>query len=126
MPDGSIGLVDGRGVHTHRATPARRSFSKSAVFLLPKTVFWSIAWNRFDDFLRRFHVERHMRPFVVVIAEIFGQLFPPPAQIHRDALQALVLNGPIETLEMGIVVRCSDAAVPVRHAALQDAFREPL
>lgn len=67
-----------------------------------------------------------MGPFVIVIAEILGNLFLPEPETLRNAIDALILDGAIKPFKMGVVVWGPDARMSVTEAALDDALGEPL
>ena len=43
--------------------------------------------------------------FRIVEAEIFGIFFLPELEVHRNTFDALLLDGPGEPLQIGLVVR---------------------
>ena len=66
-----------------------------------------------------------MRPFGIVVSQILGNLFLPELEVFWDALDAFLLDGPVEAFEMGIVVRRSNSRVSMRQSTLQYFFRKP-
>lgn len=66
-----------------------------------------------------------MGPFFVVVPEIFRNLLLPQCETSGDAFDALILDRAVESLEVGIVVRGPDPAVPVREPLRHDLLREP-
>lgn len=67
-----------------------------------------------------------MGPLFVVPPQILGDLLAPHHEVSRQAGETFILDGPIESFEMSVVVRLPDAGMPVRHAQMDDLFREPL
>ena len=77
------------------------------------------------NFGRRLHPESHVRPLGIVVIEVFGNLFPPDNDVPGYACNTLLLDRPIESFKMSVVVRRPDPGVPMAHPSFQDPFREP-
>ena len=78
--------------------------------------------RNFGDFLNRRLSPAPGALLLVVPGQVFGNFFLPDAEVSRKAVHTLVLDGPVEPLEVGVVVRGSYPAVPMCHAALHDPF----
>lgn len=69
------------------------------------SVFWSIAWNSSGDFLQwRKEIDAHVHPLSVVVGEVFLDDVPVGRKILRDVIKTFLLDGPVESLDMRVVV----------------------
>lgn len=66
-----------------------------------------------------------MRPLGVVVAEKLGDLPAPAFEGAGYPVQALLLNGPIEPLQVPVVGGSPDPRVSVGKAAAHTLFGEP-
>ena len=66
-----------------------------------------------------------MRPFGIVVPEVFRNLLLPESEILGNPLDAFILDGTVEAFNMGIVIRRSYPRVPMAQSSFQYSLGEP-
>ena len=66
-----------------------------------------------------------MRPFLIIIPEILRYFFLPRPQIPGNPVQAFLLDSPVKSLQMSIVIRRPYPGMPMGHASFHNPFGKP-
>ena len=70
-------------------------------------------------------IDAHVAPFRIVVYQIRRHFLLEVQKSMRCAVGAFFLDGPIESLHVGIVIGLPDTGVSVRYAHREKSMREP-